>query len=300
MADFGFRAEIGRDEDANRWALATADVVAGPGDWAATPVVGQRAVTIAPGQGQAAQITMPGGVGAKTDAVTLQLPFTGSMTHQGKLICREITWTGNGSESDPLAGSSQFVVLDAGDFATWPGLPTPLANVSALDREPGVKYHMPLWFAVVNQSTVETRLHDMRNISQLSGTPERVQWVDVPDQRSGGLPVPGGSWFGGNAVTGSGVDRAQYAIWNGEILWRGQARYRVAGGNLFTGQTILENIPEALRPVTGTPFPLFGGTGAGMVRGFMSASGTLTVTIASGDVTNYLGLEGLRWPLKAA
>ena len=168
MTDAGFGRDIGRDDDALRWALATADVVAGPGDWAATPVPGQRAVTIAPGQGQAAQITMPEGAGAKTVAEVLPLPFTGSMTHQGKLICRELLWYGNGSASDPLTGESRFIAINAGDFAGYPVAPPDWRTLVSTDpatglvRLPGQRVVMPLHFAVIAQQSNEVQLWDLR------------------------------------------------------------------------------------------------------------------------------------------
>lgn len=173
MAAFGFGAEVGRDEDAYSWALATTDFVADPGSWAATAVVGQRAATLAPGQLQAARVTDPGGYQAKTDAATVALPFTGAMTHQGKLICRELVWSGNGSETDPLDGSTQFVVLDAGDFssfqATMPDWRTRVSTnaTTGYVRHPGERYLVPLHYAMVAQGSTEVRLWDLRNISPM-------------------------------------------------------------------------------------------------------------------------------------
>lgn len=184
MADFGFGAEIGRDEDANRWALATPDVVEAPQYWVATPVVGERAVTMSPGRGQAAQITMPGSSEAVTPEERLDLAFTGSMTHQGKLIARRLDWYD--IDATP-PGESKFVVLNAGDFASSPASPPSLSNVPGLDRVPGFRYHVPLWFAVINQTTTEVRLWDLR-VTDLSAP--RVQ-VPVNGVLFGKVPAVG-------------------------------------------------------------------------------------------------------------
>lgn len=162
MVDAGFGKSIDRDSDALRWALATDDVVSAAGDWVASPVAGQRAVTLTPGQGQAAQITTPGGNGAKTPQATIALPFDGSMTYQGKLICRELTWLD--INADP-AGQSGFVVLNGPDTASLPSKPPLASSIQGFKRIPGEKYHMPLWYAVVHQATNTVRLWDLRRVS---------------------------------------------------------------------------------------------------------------------------------------
>ncbi len=207
MADAGFGTEIGRDDDALRWALATADVVSEPGDWAATPVPGQRAVTIAPGQGQAAQITMPEIVGAKTEAQIVPLAAPAVMTHAGRLICRELLWYGI-EQSPP--GESRFVVLDAGDFSAFPSALPDWRSLVSTDpatgfvRLPGQRYLVPLHYAVVSQ-TNEVRLWDLRRFSPnrpRAGGGEEIGTWSVPwgpgDAHSGTFRVqPDGN--GGSA-----------------------------------------------------------------------------------------------------
>ncbi len=164
MVDAGFGKTIDRDSDALRWALGTPDVVGSSADWVAVPVAGQRAVVLSAGQGQAAQITMPDGLGAKTQAETVQLTFNGSATYQGKLICRELEWYDIDAATP---GVSRFVVVNGPDLAAVPSGPPALSSFG-LVRRPGEKYQMPLWYAVVDQATNTVRLWDLRRISELA------------------------------------------------------------------------------------------------------------------------------------
>ncbi len=236
MADAGFGTEIGRDDDALRWALATVDVVSAPGDWAATPVPGQRAVSIAPGQGQAAQITMPEIAGAKTDAQVVPLAAPAVMTHAGRLICRELLWYGI-EQSPP--GESRFVVLDAGDFSAFPSALPDWRSLVSTDpasgfvRLPGQRYLVPLHYAVVSQ-TNEVRLWDLRRVAPNArpgaGSGELIGIYDLPIGYTGtfgfagegfraglmeaSIPDPGipfraeiaGHFVGGSNAAGTRVD----------------------------------------------------------------------------------------------
>lgn len=183
MVDAGFEKRIDRPTDAARWSLGVPNALAAAGDWVATAVPAQRAVTITPGQARIGQILIPGTFGQKTastaeDPHTLQLTLTGGgMPVQGKLICRELIWTGTGED---MSGLSRFVILDAGGFSAVPALlPDYWALADGLERVPGERYLEPLFYAVIEQSSNTVRLWDLwlgsRPVPQLL-TPQNSQW----------------------------------------------------------------------------------------------------------------------------